>query len=86
MKALFHLWMGLKHGYPLCCVITFVFGRAKGIRIRRDLYDSYRPCWLHRHFDKCFTDFEYNRLLNEGVDPLPRSDYDKDGFYRRDLP
>ena len=71
---------GAREGYPLCCVVAFCLGRAKGVVVGRNLFDVHRACVFHRK--KMISDYEHLVLLNGGVCPLPKSDFDWEGNFR----
>lgn len=57
MTSMDHVRLGIKHGYPICCVIQFALGEALGVKrqavrrggIRRSSSSMFVPCILHRH-------------------------------------
>jgi len=83
MMWLKHLKNGLKEKYPLCCIIAFCMGaRAEkaGIVFRNgDKNDSYVPCPIHRSSQNYHSYREALLLLNDGVLPLPESNFNPNG-------
>ena len=71
---------GVKSRYPLCCVVAFCLGKARGIVVRKNLFDVYRSCLLHRK--NAISDYAHLKLLNHGVCPVSINNFDRFGNYK----
>ena len=67
------LMLGLRYGYPLCCVLNFTLDSLRGIPSglsRGESYNeklgSYVPCEFHKRVKHALTSSESLRLLNSG--------------------
>jgi len=75
-----HFRNGITNRYPLCCIIAYCLGKTKGVVVRKNLYDVYRPCLLHQK--KSISDHEHLTKLNNEICPLPLTDFDRFGYYK----
>jgi len=75
-----HFINGVGEGYPLCCIIAFCLGKARGIVVRKNLFDVYRSCLLHRK--NAISDYSHLKLLNHGVCPVSTNSFDRFGNYK----
>jgi hypothetical protein len=71
----------VKKKYPPCCILAFCLGiSANGVVLRNgNSEDAYAPCFYCQKYS--ISDKTHLKLLNDGVCPLPDSDFDDEGNY-----
>jgi len=88
LKWLRHLRNGLRKGYPLCCIIAFCLGAEAckvGIVFKDKNKDNpFVPCIFHRRGPNYYSYRDALCLLNDGVLPLPESNFTPNGFIRQE--